>query len=181
MREQAGFRGKAGEGLPPWAAGAIVLGVLGAAALVGRRNAPDRSHPGIRRWYHKLRKPGFTPPDPVFGAVWPILETIHGYGGYRVLRAPSSPQRNAAAALWLATSGMIGGWTQLFFKEHRLATSFGAASAMFAGSVGYVAAAGSFDRKAALAGAPLTAWLGFATVLSEEVWRKNTADVRAGR
>ncbi len=159
--------------MPPWAAAALVAGVLGAAALVGRRNAPDPSHPRISRWYHRLRKPGFTPPDPVFGAVWPVLETIYGYGGYRVLRASPSPQRNAAAALWLANSAMIGGWTQLFFGERKLGASLGAAAAMFAGSLGYVAAANRVDRKAAIAGVPLAAWLGFATLLSEEVWRRN--------
>ncbi|WP_254602656.1 tryptophan-rich sensory protein, partial [Sphingomonas bacterium] len=49
--------------------------VLGASALLGRRNAPDPSHPAIRRWYARLHKPGFTPPDAAFGAVWPVLET----------------------------------------------------------------------------------------------------------
>ena len=59
-------------GLSPWAAGAIVAGVLGVSALVGRRNAPDPLHPEIDRWYHRLSKPAYTPPDPVFGAVWPM-------------------------------------------------------------------------------------------------------------
>lgn len=160
-------------GMSRLAAGAMVIGVLGAAAVVGRRNAPDPSHPRIRRWYHRLRKPGFTPPDSVFGAMWPALETVYAVGGYRILRQPPSPARNTAAALLLGNSAMIGGWTQLFFGERRLGASVGAAAAMFAGSLGYVAAASQVDRKAALTGVPLAAWLGFATLLSEEVWRRN--------
>ena len=62
-------------GLSPLLAGGIVLGVLGLSAVLGRRNAPDPSHPTIRRWYKRLDKPDFTPPDAVFGAVWPVLET----------------------------------------------------------------------------------------------------------
>ena len=57
------------DGLPRLAALATVGVVLGASAFVGRRNAPDPSHPGIRRWYQRLDKPGYTPPDAAFGAV----------------------------------------------------------------------------------------------------------------
>ena len=154
-------------------AGAIVLGVLGASALVGRRNAPEPGHPGIARWYRRLDKPGFTPPDPVFGAVWPVLETGMAVGGYRLLRAPASSERNAALALWLGTSAMIGGWTELFFRRHDLTTSSAAAAAMTGAGAAYVAASARVDRPAALAGVPLTGWLIFATVLAEGIRRRN--------
>ena len=73
-------------GLTRLAALAAVGAVLGASAIVGRRNAPDRAHPGIRRWYRRLDKPGYTPPGAAFGAVWPVLETGLAVGGYRLLR-----------------------------------------------------------------------------------------------
>lgn len=171
-------QGRDGGGLSPWAAGAIVLGVLGVSAIAGRRNSPDESHPGIQRWYQRLDKPPFTPPKPVFGGVWPVLETLFGYGGYRLLRTERSPARSGAVALWLANSAMIGGWTELFFGRRLLGTSVIAAAGMAAGTAGYVAAAGPVDRKAALAGVPLALWLAFATVLSEEVWRRNKDDAR---
>jgi len=154
-------------------AGAIVVGVLGASALLGRRNAPEPGNPSVERWYHRIRKPAFTPPDPVFGAAWPALETAMAAGGYRLLRHPSTPERNAALALWLGTSAMIGGWTELFFRRHALAASSAAAAAMASASVAYVATAARVDRPAALAGVPLTVWLGFATVLAESVRRRN--------
>ncbi|MCD2325494.1 tryptophan-rich sensory protein [Sphingomonas sp. IC-56] len=154
-------------------AGAIVAGVLGVSALVGRRNAPEPGHPGIQRWYRRLDKPGFTPPDKVFGAVWPVLETGMAVGGYRLLRTPASPERNTAVALWLGTSAMIGGWTELFFRKRDLTSSSVAAAAMMGSSAGYVAAAARVDRPAALAGVPLTGWLVFATVLAESVRRRN--------
>nr|AGU10182.1 hypothetical protein [uncultured organism] len=62
------------KGMLPLVAGGIVMGVLGLSAVIGRRNAPDPSHPGIRKWYRHLDKPGFTPPDAVFGIAWPMLE-----------------------------------------------------------------------------------------------------------
>ena len=43
------------------ALGAVAV-VLGASVLVGRRTAPDPSHPSIRRWNRRRDKPGITPP-----------------------------------------------------------------------------------------------------------------------
>lgn len=161
------------KGFSPLIAGGIAAGLLGLSALVGRRNAPDPSHPRIRRWYARLDKPGFTPPDPVFGAVWPVLETLAAVGGYRLLRRAPSSRRNAAVALWLGNSAMIGGWTELFFRERRTGASTVAAGAMAAGAGALVATAWTVDRPAAASIVPLTAWLGFATLLAEEVWRRN--------
>lgn len=165
-------------GLSPLAALATIGVVLGVSALVGRRNAPDRTHPGIRRWYHRLDKPGFTPPDAAFGAVWPMLETGLAVGGYRLLRAPSDPTRNAAVGLWLLNTAMVGGWTQLFFRKRRLGASALASGAMVATGAAYVATAAQVDRPAAAAGVPFVAWLGFATLLAERIWRDNPAEGR---
>jgi len=163
-------------GLPRLAALATVGVVLGASALVGRRNAPDPSHPGIRRWYRRLDKPGYTPPDAAFGAVWPVLETGLAVGGYRLLRHPAGRARNAAIGLWLANSAMVGGWTQLFFRQKRLGASAAASGAMVATGAAYVMAAAKVDRPAAAMGVPFVAWLGFATLLAERIWRDNQPD-----
>lgn len=160
-------------GLSPLAALGIVGAVLGVSAVVGRRNAPDPSHPGIRRWYRKLDKPGYTPPDAAFGAVWPVLEAGLAVGGYRLLRRPRSAARNTATGLWLLNTAMIGGWTALFFREKKLGASAVASGVMIASSAAYVAAAAKEDRVAAAVGVPFVAWLGFATVLAERIWRDN--------
>lgn len=155
------------------AALAIVASVLGASALVGRRNAPDPSHPGVRRWYHRLNKPGFTPPDAAFASVWPVLETGIAVGGYRFLRRPPGSTRNAAVGLWLLSSAMIGGWPQLFFREKRLGASVAASGAMVVTGIAYAATAARVDRPAAATAVPFVAWLGFATLLAERIRRDN--------
>jgi 2-polyprenyl-6-methoxyphenol hydroxylase-like FAD-dependent oxidoreductase/tryptophan-rich sensory protein len=160
---------------PLLALGAVGL-VLGASALVGRRNSPGPSHPGIRRWYRRLDKPGFTPPDAAFGAVWPLLETGLAVGGYRLLRRPPGGGRNAAVGLWLLNSAMVGGWTQLFFREKRLGASAVASGAMVATGAAYVATAAKVDRPAAAAAVPFVAWLGFATLLASRIWRDNSTE-----
>ena len=152
---------------------AIVAGVLGASAVLGRRNAPDASHPSTRRWYRRLDKPSLTPPDAAFGAVWPVLETGLAVGGYRLLRQPSSSRRNLAVGLWLLNTGMVGGWTELFFRKRRLGASAVASGAMVATGAGYAAAASRVDGVAAATAVPFVAWLGFATLLAEQVWCRN--------
>ncbi len=166
-------RAAAQHGLSPLLALGAVGIVLGASAIVGRRNAPDPSHPRIRRWYRRLDKPGFTPPDAAFGAVWPVLETGLAIGGYRLLRKPSGTARNTAVALWLVNTAMVGGWTQLFFREKKLGASAAASGAMVASGAAYVAAAARVDKPAAAVGVPFVAWLGFATLLAERIWRDN--------
>jgi len=161
------------EGLSRPMAALIVAGVLGASAVLGRRNAPDPSHPNTRRWYKRLDKPDFTPPDRVFGAVWPVLETGLAVGGYRLMRAPDSPRRNAAVGLWLLNTAMVGGWTELFFRKRALETSTVAAGAMVVTGAAYVATAAKVDRPAAGLGVPFVGWLGFATVLAAGISRRN--------
>jgi len=164
---------RARDGLSRPMAALIVAGVLGASAVLGRRNAPDPSHPKTRRWYKRLDKPDFTPPDRVFGAVWPVLETGLAVGGYRLMRAPAGPRRNAAVGLWLLNTAMVGGWTELFFRKRALETSTVAAGAMVVTGAAYVATAAKVDRPAAGLGVPFVGWLGFATVLAAGISRRN--------
>ncbi|WP_343525992.1 TspO/MBR family protein [Sphingomonas sp.] len=160
-------------GRSPIMALGIVGLVLGASALVGRRNAPDPSHPRIRRWYRRLDKPGYTPPDRVFGAVWPVLETGLAIGGYRLLRRPSGRARDAAVRLWLVNMAMVGGWTELFFRRQRLGASAVASGAMVASGAALVATSAKVDRPAAALAVPFVAWLAFATLLAERIRRDN--------
>jgi tryptophan-rich sensory protein len=159
----------------------VVAGVLGASAVLGRRNAPDSSHPRTRRWYKRLDKPGFTPPDAVFGAVWPVLETGLAVGGYRLMRAPQSQRRDAAVGLWLLNSAMVGGWTELFFRKRALETSAVAAGAMVVTGAAYVATAAKIDRPAAGLGVPFVAWLGFATLLATRISKRNAESTETRR
>ena len=162
-------------GWSPAAALGLVGLLLGASAVLGRRNAPDRTHPTIRRWYQRLDKPEFTPPDAVFGAVWPALEAALAVGGYRLLRRPASVRRDAAVALWLANTAMIGGWSELFFRRKRLGASAAASGAMLASGAVLVATAARVDRTAAVTAVPYVGWLAFATLLAERIRRDNPA------
>ena len=153
LRESRPRRDRGG-GLPPWAALAVAGGAVAASALIGRRYSPEPAHPDIDRWYHGLDKPSYTPPDPVFGGVWPVLEVLLAAGGYRLLRAEPGRDRNAAVALWLLNVAMVGGWTKIFFGERSLACGALASGGMLAAGAAYVDFARRVDPLAGAAGVP---------------------------
>ena len=159
--------------LPPLGALAVVLGAMALTGWSGQKFSPAPTHPKTRRWYGRLDKPGFTPPGPVFGAGWAAIESVLAYGGYRLLRGRPSAARNAAVGLWVANNLLIAGWSGLFFGRKALGPSALTAGGMIAIAGGYAAVASRTDKIAAATAAPLIGWLGFATLLAEEVWRRN--------
>lgn len=161
------------DGMGDLAAGAVAVGVVTGAALVGRHASPTPDHPDTRRWYRDLDKPGFTPPAPVYGIAWTGIQAALAYGGYRLLRRPPSPGRTRALSLWGINQAAIAGWSEIFFGLRAPGMGTLAAGAMVGTAAAYVAVAAREDDQAAAAGVPLALWVGFATLLAEEVWRRN--------
>ena len=140
---------------------------------LGARSNPSPDHPRTAAWYASLRKPSFTPPAPVFGVAWTALDILLGYAGYRLLVARPSDARTLALGAWSLNLLGIGGFSWVLFGRRRLDEALGVSSAMVVTASATVTAASSVDRRAAYASAPLLAWVLFATLLQEEVWRRN--------
>ena len=149
----------------------IAGGAVLAAALIGARRGPQ--HPRTALWYASLRKPSYTPPGPVFGAAWAVLDTLTGVSGYRLLRAKPGTARSVALSCWALSVAGIAGYPWVFFGRKQLGESAAVVGAMLASASTYVAAAERVDRPAAALGVPLVLWIGFAGLLSEEIWRRN--------
>jgi len=144
------------------------------AQLNGRRFNPTADHPGTAAWYAALRKPSFTPPGPVFGIAWTALDALLGYSGYRLLTARPSQTRSLALGAWGLNLLGVAGFSWVLFKRKRLDQALEVTAGMVATSAATVATAASVDRRAAWAGLPLLGWVLFASVLQEEVWRRNS-------
>lgn len=151
----------------------LAIGAVVTAAVIGSSFGPQ--HPRSAIWYARLNKPKFTPPGPAIGVVWSVLEILMCVTGYRLLRQYQQPRRNAALACWGGTLAGLAGFPAIFFGERQLGPSTGVAAGLFASAVGTVATAARVDPPAALASVPLAVWTGFATFLSEELWRRNKA------
>ena len=151
------------------AASAVTL-----AQAIGARSNPSPSHPRTAAWYAALRKPSFTPPGPVFGIAWTGLDILLGFAGYRLMTTRPSPKRNTALAAWSLNLLGIAGFSWVLFGRKRLDEAFGVTAGMVLTSTATAATTALVDRKAAYASLPLVAWVAFATVLQEEVWRRNS-------
>ena len=151
---------------------ALVSGIaVVSAAAIGAQNGPHQ--PATAAWYALLRKPAPTPPGPAIAGAWGLLEILLSLTGYKLLRASQSGSRNAALCTWLLTLAGLAGYPWLFFARKRLAASTAASSAMLASATGLAIAARRVDKPAAMMTVPLLLWLGYASLLSEELWRRN--------
>ncbi|WP_406698440.1 TspO/MBR family protein [Sphingomonas qomolangmaensis] len=159
--------------MAPRLAAGLAIGTVTAALLLGGRASPSPNNPRTKRWYDRLRKPGFTPPAPVFALAWPTIQAAQAYSGYTLLRAPSSPERTTALVFWGANQIGVAGWSEVFFRLRAPGWAALGSAALGGSAVGHVTAARQIDTRAAVAGLPLAAWVGFATLLAEEVWRRN--------
>ena len=144
-----------------------------AAQLSGRRYGPTPDHPRTAAWYAALRKPSFTPPGPVFAIAWTALDALLGYSGYRLLTARPSSSRTLALGAWGVNLLGIAGFSWVLFGRKRLDEALGVTAGMVVSSATAAVTAASVDRRAGWADLPLLGWVLFASVLQEEVWRRN--------
>jgi tryptophan-rich sensory protein len=144
-----------------------------AAGATGAQNGPQK--PMTAAWYALLRKPAYTPPGPVIGAAWGVLEVLLAAIGFRLLRARRGVARDVALGGWAATLIGLAGYPWLFFGRKRLGASTLASGAMLASAATLAGAAREADPPSAAMTVPLLVWLGFATFLGEELWRRNKA------
>ena len=155
------------------AAAAIAIAYVGLASVIavslpGPQNSVKRFF-----WYRFLSKPKATPPDPVFGLAWPVLEVILVYAGWRLLKTKRSSRRDTALALLGFNISQIPGYQAVFFGLRSISGGLVSASLLATGAWSFVASAWSVDRRAAIAGVPLALWTTFATYLMFGLRRRN--------
>lgn len=151
----------------------VTGGAVLASALVSAKHSPAPIHPGVYARYKLLRKPSYTPPDWAFGGVWPPLYLLLTASGWRVWNAPRGPQRTRALAHWFGIQGLNALWLYLGFRRRERGAMTAESVVTVANAVAYAEAAARLDRPAAALSLPYAAWVGFAALLSEELWRRN--------
>jgi tryptophan-rich sensory protein len=165
----AGGRGRSAEQL------LIGLGVTAAAvlgsAVVARLNASTEDYPRVRAEDEALEQPA--PPRSVFSLVWPPLFLALTVSGLRIWNAPKSPERTQALTLWGVVQALNALWMAL--GPRRLGGQLATAITSLGASAAYAWRARKVDPPAARMVAPYVGWIGFANVLTEELWRKNAA------
>jgi len=155
-----------------WADGAALVGfglLTSLAAVAGGRSTRG----GLSPWYEKLNKPPFQPPAWLFAPVWTFLYGLIALSGWRIYRCSRSPRRERVLGLWAAQLGLNGLWSWLFFGKRRPRAALVDSALLLGTAVAYVGAAHGVDRTAAKLFVPYVGWLSFATLLNEEIVRRN--------
>jgi tryptophan-rich sensory protein len=155
-------------------AAALAGSAVIAAQLNGARYSPTPGHPRTAAWYAALRKPSFTPPGPVFGIAWTGLDALLAYGGYRLLLARPSQKRSWALGAWALNLLGVAGFSWVLFGRKRLDEALEVSTGMVVTAAATSVTALSVDRRAGYACLPLLGWVIFASVLQEEVCRRNS-------
>ncbi|HEX5380332.1 MAG TPA: TspO/MBR family protein [Phenylobacterium sp.] len=151
---------------------AIAAGAVLASTLVARRLAPA-DNPEIEA-VHGATRPGLRlPPHAVFSVIWPPLFLALTLSGLRIWNAPRSPARAQALTLWGVAQALNALWMAL--GPGRLGGRLTMAVASLGTSAAYAWRARQVDAPASGLAGPYMGWIGFANVLTEELWRKSGA------
>ena len=149
----------------------LTVGAVALSALVARMNAPTPDNYEAYSDYEDLQQPALKPPPKVFSVVWPPLFMALTLSGLRIWNAPRSAERTQALTLWGVVQALNAVWMAL--GPRRLGGQLATAVASLGTAMAYVWRARRVDPPAANLVAPYVGWIGFANVLTEELWRKN--------
>ena len=153
----------------------VFVGVSFAAAGLGSAF----TLPALDTWYRKLRKPGWTPPDRIFGPVWTILYTQIGIAGWLIYRGTRQQARarkrthSSALLAWGIQLLLNVGWSAAFFGWRSPAAGLLVMVPLWAAIATTVVSAARVSRLAGLLLLPYLAWTGFAAGLNLRVWQLN--------
>ncbi len=81
--------------------------------------------------------------------------------------------RSVALGAWTLNLLGVAGFSWVLFGRKRLDEALEVTAGMVVSSAAAAATAAAVDRRAAWADLPLLGWVLFASVLQEEVWRRN--------
>lgn len=160
--------------------GAIIgsIAICHTAGLLGLLSGSD----GMKsRWYRKLRKPEFMPPNRAFGPVWNVLYTLMGLALYKVWQRRYTPEGKSALKWFAAQLALNASWTPAFFGGRSITGGLGIISALAAVLPISIGKATQVSRPAGWLLLPYFAWVAFATVLNGAIAALNPRQVKKER
>ncbi|WIM88145.1 TspO/MBR family protein [Candidatus Mycobacterium wuenschmannii] len=135
------------------------------------------SKPRITRWYSRLRKPPYVPPNEVFPIAWTTLYADIAVTSATAIDKLRATGRDAEARTYIAALAanliMNAGWSWLFFKYQKLGASAIGAAVLAASSADLARRTAAADPRAGAAIAPYPLWCAFATLMSGHIWVLN--------
>jgi len=145
----------------------FAIAVVASAGLIGNL----ATIPNIPVWYAGLNKPGFTPPNWVFGPVWSLLYAMMVLAFWRVLlrRSRWTTAGWRVVGVFLVQMALNAFWSVAFFGMHNPLLGLGVVIALELMIVATIITFRPIDRMAAWLLAPYAVWVGYATALNAAI------------
>ena len=151
-----------------------LVGVIIVVELLGGSGSLFTAQ-GLTTWYDTLQQPTLSPPNWVFGVVWPLLFALMGTAFWLVWRqAPAAPRaaRLAGVAFGLQLVFNIG-WSAVFFGLQEIGWGLVVIGGLWLLILVTIIAFDRVDRRAAALLVPYLAWVTFAAYLNYQFWVLN--------
>jgi tryptophan-rich sensory protein len=144
---------------------AIPLAVGAVAGIVTAKNVLD--------WYPTLHKPGFTPPNYLFGPVWTVLYITMGVSLYLILGQSVSRERKNAVIIFSVQLFLNFWWSFIFFQFHLIGLAVFVILALWICIIAMIVLFYNVSSTAANLQYPYLAWVSFASALNIAIWYLN--------
>jgi benzodiazapine receptor len=127
----------------------------------------------ISTWYQGLQRSPFTPPDYLFGIVWPILYLLLSLSAWKIYKTASWSERKTVLSLFAVHMLVNWAWNPVFFTAQAVIPAF--FMILFLIFTGAMLAYLIWPLKkwAALVFVPYLMWLTFAGHLTQFIWLNN--------
>lgn len=147
--------------------------VVTAAAVAGSLATDPKT-----LWFKSLRKPAWFPPNEAFPIVWTSLYAGAAITSTKVLnhheREGDDQEARKYRRALAVNMALNAGWCYLFFQKKELGVATAGAAALTVSTACLARRAGKAGGGKALSLLPYAAWSAFATVLSEDIWSRNS-------
>jgi tryptophan-rich sensory protein len=155
---------------PPWGASLVLVLATAVAGAMG--GIVTRS--GKEPWYSGLEKSSLTPPDWVFGIVWPVLFSLMTLSALLVLwRAGSWHAASRPLGVYFAMLMVNVGWSLFFFGLKQIPLSLGVLTALWLLILAMIGEFARVSKAAAWLQLPYLIWVSFAGYLNLSIWTAN--------
>lgn len=123
-------------------------------------------------WYQELSKPGWTPPDWVYGPVWAVIYLLMAVAAWRVWISGKST-RTGALVWWVLILALNVAWSWMMFGLNRPGWALGVSVLLLGLSIMCSRAFHLAHRPSGVMLLPLVGWLAFVLALNFRLWALN--------
>jgi benzodiazapine receptor len=128
----------------------------------------------VKTWYRTIRKPSWTPPGNVIGAVWTVLYILAALSALIIWNLPGAASVPAMIAVLFYLNAAVNVlWSYVFFYLHKMGPAIWVCLFLDITIILLIQFIAPLSPLAAWLLVPYAAWVTFASYLNYRVWEMN--------